>query len=68
MIEITVNGTSRTVASNSSVANLASELGLSERGGAAIAVNDRLIPRSVWATTPLEEGADIIVIKAAYGG
>lgn len=36
--------------------------------GIAVAVNQRMIPRSNWDTHPLNEGDSIIIIKAVCGG
>lgn len=46
---------------------LAEELALPMQG-VAIAVNNRMIPRSEWNDTPLSKGENVIIIKAAYGG
>ena len=32
------------------------------------ALNNRMIPRADWGDTPLEEGASVVIIKAACGG
>lgn len=36
--------------------------------GIAIAVNNRMIPRTEWANYALNEGISIVIIKAACGG
>ena len=36
--------------------------------GIAIAVNNRMVPRTEWADYALTEGISIIIIKAACGG
>ncbi len=36
--------------------------------GVAVAVNNRMIPRTEWESHPLTEDLKIIVIKAACGG
>jgi sulfur carrier protein len=36
--------------------------------GIAVAVNNQLITRALWETTLLEEGNNIVIIKAACGG
>lgn len=46
---------------------LAQELGLPEQG-VAVAVNNQLIPRTEWSTYTLQEGASVVIIKAACGG
>lgn len=49
------------------IQQLAQELALPERG-VALAVNNRIVTRSTWEETSLQEGDDITIIKAAFGG
>lgn len=56
-----------TLTEATSVAMLAAELALPERG-VALAVNNRIVPRSAWAETALNEGDNVTIIKAAFGG
>lgn len=49
------------------IMELAAELSLPDKG-VAIAVNNRIIPRTAWDITSLCEGDEITVIKAAFGG
>lgn len=46
---------------------LTEELSLPAQG-IALAVNNRMIPRTAWADQALTEGAVIVIIKAACGG
>lgn len=46
---------------------LAGELGLPEKG-VAIAIANKMVPRTEWADTELHEGDRIMMIKAACGG
>lgn len=39
-----------------------------DRPGIAAAVGGKAVPRSAWASTPLKEGDEIIVISAVCGG
>lgn len=50
-----------------SLQSLSQELGLPEKG-VAVAVNNHLIPRMEWHNHTLQEGATIVIIKAACGG
>lgn len=59
------NKATETKASN--IAELANELGLPQKG-VAIAVANTMVPREEWETTALEEGARVVIIKAAFGG
>ena len=38
------------------------------REGIAVAVNNKVVPRSEWPTASLQEGAKITVIRAVCGG
>ena len=49
------------------LAELATEMALPAQG-VAIAVHNNMVPRTSWADTPLHEGDQIIIIKAACGG
>ena len=46
---------------------LIAEAGLPEKGIAA-AIDNKMIPKAEWESTPLHEGANIVIIKAACGG
>ena len=46
---------------------LIAEAGLPEKGIAA-AIDNQMIPKAEWESTPLHEGANIVIIKAACGG
>ena len=46
---------------------LAQELQL-PAAGVAIAVSNTMVPRANWATTPIAENADIVIVKAFCGG
>ena len=46
---------------------LTTELSLPAQG-VAVAVNNRMIPRTEWADYALSEGISIVIIKAACGG
>lgn len=65
-MEITVNSKPLTL-SGSTVADLVGQLGLPS-DGVAVAVGADIVPRGEWATRALEEGANVMIIKAASGG
>lgn len=65
-MKVNVNGKAvETTAAN--VQQLVTELGLPQNG-AAVGVNNRMVPRTEWADYALAEGLNIVVIKAACGG
>lgn len=59
------NKTTDTQAQN--LQELANELNLPAKG-VAVAIANKMVPRTAWAETALAEGANIVIIKAACGG
>ena len=51
----------------STLKELAAQLGLPEKG-VAVAVSNKMIPRSEWDSCILQEGAGVVVIRASCGG
>ena len=51
----------------STLKELAIQLDLPEKG-IAVAVSNKMIPRSEWEHCTIEDGASIIVIRATCGG
>ena len=49
------------------VAELAQEQKLPEKGG-AVAISNEMVPRTEWAQRALKEGDDIVILKAFCGG
>jgi sulfur carrier protein len=63
-----VNDQPRALGADAKLADLLRDLGLAERKGVAIAINDEVVPRSAWPTRALAEGERILVIQATQGG
>ena len=63
-----VNDQPRPLAAGTALVDLLRELGLAERKGVAIAINDEVVPRSTWPLRPLADGERILVIQATHGG
>lgn len=51
----------------STLTQLAAQLGLPVQG-IAIAVNNKMIPRTEWEKFSLQENDNLVIIKAACGG
>lgn len=51
----------------STLKELAVQLGLPEKG-VAVAVSNKMVPRSEWENFAITEGVSIIVIRASCGG
>ncbi len=49
------------------VRQLAEEMKLPATG-VAVAISNKMVPRDEWDSTPIKEGADIVIVKAFCGG
>ena len=68
-MEITLNGQAKTVGEGITVHGLLNLADLDPaRKGIAVAVNLEVLPRSQWASTRLETGDRVDVIRAVQGG
>ena len=65
-MDININN-KKTSVTSTNLQELAQEMNLPEKG-VAIAISTQMIPRTEWANTPIAEGADVVIIKAACGG
>lgn len=68
IIQIHVNDQPRELAAGATLADLARDLGLAERRGVAVAVDDAVVHRADWPARPLTEGSRVLVIQATQGG
>ena len=69
MIDIFVNGTSRTCDEAAFVESLLVDFFRGEiPRGVAVAINSEIVPRSAWSKTTLEAGARIEIVHATQGG
>jgi sulfur carrier protein len=66
-IEVRVNGDPRTIALGTTVAELVAAL-TSAAKGIAVAVDEAVVPRGVWADTVLDAGNRVEVLTAVQGG
>lgn len=66
-MKLTVNGRVAELGPGSTVAAVVETMG---RGpaGTAVAVNEEVVPRSLWATTALRDDDRVEVLIAAQGG
>jgi sulfur carrier protein len=65
---IRLNDQERVVVDAATLGFLLGELGLTERRGVAVAVNDAVVSRSSWSTRQLVENDRVLVIQATQGG
>lgn len=66
-MKLTVNSKETEVKDGCTITELATQLALPEKG-VAIAVNNKMIPRTEWAERILQPNDNLVVIKAACGG
>jgi len=64
---ISVNNKEKEVGLNTSVQVLATDLQLPQNG-IALAVNNKIIPRTEWENHILQENDNLVIIKAVCGG
>lgn len=67
MIEIAVNGETRTLSAEQSIAELCKELG-APSSGIAVALNYELVPRSQYEKVILRKNDTVEIITATAGG
>ena len=66
-VTIRVNGEDRTT-SAATLLELIEELDLANAAGVAVAVNEAVVPRSVWRDHALHRGDRVEVVGAVQGG
>ncbi len=66
-MKILVNNRETELTSGNTIADLARQLELPAQG-VAIALHNRMIPRTEWGTTVLQANDSLVIIKAACGG
>lgn len=66
-MKIKVNNIPVEVAAGTTLGDITREREIPTKG-VAVAVNDHIVSRADWAGRILEDGDDITVITAAYGG
>lgn len=66
-MNVTVNGEARLVPAGATVDGLVDEIGCG-RKGTAVAVNEEVVPRSMWASVEIRPGDRVEVLTAKQGG
>ncbi len=66
-MKIQVNNKETELTQGNNVASLAQQLELPQQG-VAVALNNRMIPRSQWDEQEIKEGDSLVIIKVACGG
>ena len=66
-MKIKINNCERDIASGTTIAMIAQKESLPDKG-VAIAVNGEIVQRSAWSGHVINNGDDIIILKAFCGG
>ena len=66
-MKVLVNNKETELTQGNTIADLAQQLELPQQG-VAIAVHNRMVPRAEWNEKTLQEGDNLVIIKAACGG
>lgn len=67
-MEVIVNNTAKEIENNSRLTDLLSSLKLTEQKGIAVALNNKVVPKTNWNATTLSSRDKITIIKATQGG
>ena len=63
-----VNNSPQETTQAQTLAQLLADLALAGQRGLAVAVNDEVVPRAVWADHQLREADRVTIIRATQGG
>lgn len=68
-MRLVINGEERDVRGDAfTLAALLDVLGVEQRRGVAVAINDRVVPKSAWGDHALAPGDRVEIIRATQGG
>jgi sulfur carrier protein len=66
-MRVTINGQARELPGGATVAAAVALVTDAERG-VAVAVNDEVVPRAAWTTTPVQDADRVEILTAVQGG
>ena len=67
-INVRVNDAPRAFAGPLTLQEALQQIGVAERKGVAVAINDNVVPRREWPSRSLNDGERVLVIQATQGG
>jgi sulfur carrier protein len=67
MITVNVNNQNHTFNKAVNLLELLDELGI-KNSGIAVALNNQVIPKTLWKSTPVDNASNVLIIHAAQGG
>ncbi|MCK8495061.1 MULTISPECIES: sulfur carrier protein ThiS [Spirosoma] len=65
---VSVNNQSVTTSPTASLGSLLTQLELTQKKGIAVAVNNAIVPRTLWNQYPLSGNETITILQATQGG
>lgn len=65
---ITINDNKTELPQDTTVKTLITQLYPDTKGGIAVAINNKIVPKTQWDTHKIKQDDDIVIINAAYGG
>ncbi len=65
---ITINDNKTELPQDTTVKTLIMQLYPDTKGGIAVAINNKIVPKTQWDTHIIKQDDDIVIINAAYGG
>ncbi|MDA3854261.1 MAG: sulfur carrier protein ThiS [Bacteroidales bacterium] len=65
---VSLNGDKIEIKDESNLASVLGDCCFANRSGIAVALNNTVVPKSQWATTPLTDKDRILIIAATKGG
>jgi len=66
-IHVRVNDAPRAFAGPLTLHEALQQIGVAERKGVAVAINDNVVPRREWSARSLNEGERLLIIQATQG-
>ncbi|MEO3783360.1 sulfur carrier protein ThiS [Actinocorallia sp. B10E7] len=66
-MRVTINGQARDLPDGATVAAVVSQVTDAERG-VAVALNEEVVPRAAWPTTPVRDADRVEILTAVQGG
>lgn len=67
-MEILINNQKEDIPERATIDRLLAFLRMDNPKGLAVAVNKKVVSRGSWASTPLKDGDEVLLIQASQGG
>lgn len=67
-MQILVNNEEKTITDNATISQALTEIDVIDTKGIAVAINDAVIPKSIWNNHQIQEKDNLLIITATAGG